>query len=258
MTGKSLVEDSVRPPYGQLLIKSTNSTSTWNDNLPATFFTPTTPDSSYTCDNTDDNSCNALVIQLDSVNITFIDDSAYPQDYVDQYKAWLSNISTQSTLPDLPGEPNDSLPAESGDLTLQCFKDPIFSDVQTSATQSFIQTSIGTTCDKFNGLTLDQNGQPLLNLSYPVPNTNDEVWLRAGWQINDPTCTTSRNISEGECSTMLSTVLKDCDTDSTDFKYGGFKVNECIVWTISLDGSPRVTPDNPSGQSGQTFSCQLK
>jgi hypothetical protein len=118
----------VRPPYGQLLIKPTNGKSTWNDDLPATFFILTTPDSSYTCDKTDDNSCNAQIIQLDSVNITFIDDSTYPQDYVNKHKAWISNPSTKSMLPDLPGEPSDSPPTESRDLTLQCFKDPIFYD----------------------------------------------------------------------------------------------------------------------------------
>jgi hypothetical protein len=98
-------------------------------------------------------------------------------------------------------------------------------------------------CGKFNGLTLDQSSQPLLNLSYAVPNTNDEGWLRAAWQINDPTYTTSRKTNIDECNTILSTVLNGCDTDSIDFKYGGFKVNECNVWTIALDGSPRVSSD---------------
>lgn len=248
----------MRPPYGQLLINTTDGTSTWNDYLPATFFTPTAPDSSYTCDNTNDDSCNAPVIPIDSANLNFIDNSAYPQEYVNQYNAWVSDVSTQSTLPDLPADPNDPLPAESGDITLLCFRDPIFSDVQTSATQPFIQTSISTACGEFNGITLDQNNQTLLELPYEVPNTNVVVWLIAAWQINDPTCTTSRKIAADECNQMLSTVLNGCDTDSTEFKYGGYKVNDCIVWTISMNGSPRVTLDDPSELTGQTFSCQPK
>lgn len=140
------------------------------------------------------------------------------------------------------------------DLSLQCYKDvDIDFTQQASVPQSFMPPKIANFCSEANGLSLNNDSQKMFLLPYPVPSTNNfVVWLGALWNIGDLNCPQGRGVNESECNDQLSTVLNGCDTESITNKYGGSRVNQCVVWAMGIDGTG---PANP--QAGQTFSCTV-
>ena len=148
---------------------------------------------------------------------------------------------------------------------LYCAYSEAFSAKMPSVEQSFAQSSITDVCKKFDGISLDSDKQPTLISPYLVnqqsgTKSDNTLWLGAAWNIGDPSCQGSRPVKADECNQMLSSVLNDCDTSSTGFKYGGWKVNSCIVWNMGVDGTPRVNQPapQPQGDPGKPFSCTTR
>lgn len=79
---------------------------------------------------------------------------------------------------------------------------------------------------------MDNMTQSIINNAYPVPDTNQTMWLAAGWQMGDPTCGTGRTPDADECNAQLGIVLNDCDTGTIAAKNGGVRVNNCIAWMM--------------------------
>jgi hypothetical protein len=142
----------------------------------------------------------------------------------------------------LPSDPN-----------LDCFKGKgIDWTQQPSVPQPFAATQIANFCNLTQGIPMSNATQDVIDTMYPVPATTFNLWLQAGWQIGDPACSVSRAPDTSECTTQLLIVLNGCDTDSTTMKYGGNRVNNCITWTMFIEGVGAAPPD-----PGQHCSCQL-
>jgi hypothetical protein len=230
----------------------------WNDDTKGQLLPEKISNSEIPCDLHDEISqCNDQVIAFDPSTASLVDDSQYPKDYLLQRAAWLAQADVQSSLPELPRSSVSALPK--GDTSLMCWHNPVFSDLQASAIQPFIQSSIMEACKKFEGVSLNRQSQTQVVLPFPVSGTKNTVWLWGDWDAGDDKCSGSRAISVDVCNTMLSTALNGCDTDTTDFKYGGAKTNDCVVWGVTIDGPPRVrvTAQSPVGEAGSPFSCNL-
>jgi len=205
----------------------------WAPNMAGTIFgasdANTTVYIADTCEALDGTICDSPEKELDSL----IDDSFYPTEYTVQRNQWYKDFEDI----DLPELKDDSEPSPSPeDLSLQCKRDPIWFETQPSVEQSFAQSNIENVCYLFKGILVDGVTQQQLIMPYPVPNNNDNkvMWLWAAWNLGDSACIVGRIVDVEECKFQLSTVLNGCDTSSVQFKYGGTKVNNCIVWGITV------------------------
>jgi hypothetical protein len=139
------------------------------------------------------------------------------------------------------------------DPNLDCFKGKgIDWTQQPSVPQPFAETQITNFCNITQGIPMSNATQDVIDTMYPVPAKTFNLWLQAGWQIGDPACSVGRAPYISECTTQLSIILNGCDTDSTTMKYGGNRVNNCITWTMFIEGDGAASPD-----PGKYFSCQL-
>lgn len=255
------IEGTPEKPIGQLdIISDTNGNLTWNANLPTYFYIPA-DESSNACD-PDIDSCNDQPVTFNETNYQIIPDSQYPAGYIATRDAWVSTAQT-SNLPAF--SPPVPASADGGDSTLECAQSDIFASSQPSVNQSFIQSSILQACKTFDGITMNGDAQETLILPFNVGSqsgakSDNIVWLGAAWNTGDTSCQTPMAVAADDCNTMLATVLNGCDTDTIDFKYGGWKVDNCIVWHIGIQGSPRVRPaaGQSTADSGQPFSCTPK
>ena len=170
---------------------------------------------------------------------SLMDDSLYPAEYITQRNQWYKDFEN-TDLPDLKESSGPSALPE--DLSLQCKRHPIWFENQPSVEQPFAQPHIDRACDLFKGNTVGGVNQQQMVMSYPVPNSNNNkyMWLWAAWNLGDPACIAGRAIDVEECKSQLSTVLNGCDTNSTQFKYGGTKVNNCIVWGMTISEGARA------------------
>jgi hypothetical protein len=233
---------------------------TWNTNL-LTYFYILADENSDLC-NSDIDSYNDQPVNFKETNYNIIPDSQYPAGYIATSDAWISTTQTSNLQTFSPGVPTT---ADGGKSTLKCAESDVFASSQASVNQPFIPSSILQACKTFDGVTIDGGAQETLILPFNVGSqsgakSDNIVWLGAAWNTGDTSCQTPMAVTADDCNTMLSTVLNSCDTDTIDFKYGGWKVNNCVVWHIGIQGSPRVRPaaGQSTPESGKPFSCTPK
>jgi hypothetical protein len=102
---------------------------------------------------------------------------------------------------------------------------------------------------------MNSTNQTNLVMNYPAPNTDMTVGLAAEWDYSDECSGISRVVNADECNTMLSAALNDCDTDTLQDKYGGWKTNNCIVWNVEISGENTIPQPQPPASPPGSHSC---
>lgn len=109
---------------------------------------------------------------------------------------------------------------------------------------------------RFGGIVnkfVNTGGVPFVTKTYPLgdskkPNEKAVLHVSAHWNSGDKECakmTTGRQVDAKECDEMLRWTIDSCDTLTVDFKHGGRKIKDCVMF------STLVTGKNDKGPSKQ-------
>jgi hypothetical protein len=192
----------------------------------------------------DQSGCGTSAVKIDSQKLRLAPSSSYPDAYNKLWEEWSNDPSANKT--DTP--PTDPGFEMVGDRP-RCRSDSGFINVIPSGKQSEIQDKVSKACALFKNVVLDPNTQPTVNMVYPI--TGNSVTM-AGTFSPATECSGSRPVVEDVCNKVLSSIIKDCDTDTADFKYGGFKHDNCIIWDVTVLGDVRQRdPVQTPGSSGR-------
>ncbi|KUJ18826.1 uncharacterized protein LY89DRAFT_732372 [Mollisia scopiformis] len=108
--------------------------------------------------------------------------------------------------------------------------------IQPSVSVTFAVLSMETFCQDIDTVILDPNVTTDVPVPYD-PGYDDDtlLWIRAGYQVGDPTCTGEVSLLSDECNLQLSTVLTECGSSGlSPQSYGGSRVWGCINWHLRL------------------------
>lgn len=184
-----------------------------------------------TCDDVDGLDClsdPSTIVNITSLSVNNYTDADIAAEAATVQSSPSNWIPAPYTLPDDPYLDCDG--GEGLDKSMQAF-----------VPQPLAQTSINEFCTTAT-VTLSADGASIHCSQIAVDDTTT-LGLAAGWQIGDASCNTPRAITTSECELQFGTVLNNCDTDSITQKYGGHRVNNCVAWMISINGT---IPDPPT------------
>jgi hypothetical protein len=169
-----------------------------------------------------------------------VDDSKYPQSYLDEHKKWLEEIKT-TTFDKLP-DPSASDAPVPDNVSLKCNYDETFLNPTPPIDTSFARDKIKDFCKLSRDITLDDSKQPQVQMHY----ADDAVGLYpyVAWNAGDPRCVErgSGKIKEDHCLAMFDKVIAQCPSMRPDKTHGGAKVDNCLVFGFDIWWDYQINP----------------
>jgi hypothetical protein len=169
-----------------------------------------------------------------------VDDSKYPQSYLDERKKWLEEIKTM-TFDKLPDPPTSDAPVPDN-VSLKCNYDETFLNPAPPIDTSFAKDKSKDFCKLSRGITLDESKQPQVQMHYADGAVG--LYPYVAWNAGDPRCVErgSGKIEEDHCLAMFDKVIAQCPSMRSDKTHGGAKVDNCLVFGFDIWWDYQINP----------------
>jgi hypothetical protein len=169
-----------------------------------------------------------------------LDDSKYPQSYLDERKKWLEEIKTM-TFDKLPDPPASDAPVPDN-VSLKCNYDETFLNPAPPIDTSFAKDKIKDFCKLSRDITLAEPKQPQVQMHYADGAVG--LYPYVAWNAGDPRCVErgSGKIEEDHCLAMFDKVIAQCPSMRSDKTHGGAKVDNCLVFGFDIWWDYQINP----------------